>query len=124
MTRRSPRILVCPQEFKGSLTAREATSAIAEGAAAALGDSAQIQELPLADGGPGTVDVCVAITGAERIFTTVTGPFGQAQSASYGLMKNSDDFSAVIESAAVILELPCCRRQDSLRCVSEFVISV
>jgi len=100
MTRRSPRILVCPQEFKGSLTAREATSAIAEGAAAALGDSAQIQELPLADGGPGTVDVCVAITGAERIFTTVTGPFGQAQSASYGLMKNSDDFSAVIESAA------------------------
>lgn len=99
MTRTSPRILVCPQEFKGSLTAREATRAIAEGASAALGDSAQIQELPLADGGPGTVDICVAMTGAERVFVEVTGPFGEVQSASYGLMETSDGLSAVIESA-------------------------
>src|SRR5438477_386400 len=58
-TDRGVRILVCPQEFKGSLTAFEATRHIADGVRAALPD-AEIVEQPLADGGPGTVAIVVA----------------------------------------------------------------
>lgn len=58
-------ILVCPQEFKGSLTAFEAAHAIAEGARRALaaaGVTAGVIEAPMADGGPGTASIVVAAT--------------------------------------------------------------
>jgi glycerate 2-kinase len=46
------RVLVAPQEFKGSLTAVEAAEAIARGAHRA-DPSAEVDVLPLSDGGPG-----------------------------------------------------------------------
>src|SRR5438128_2561812 len=49
------RILVAPQELKGSLTAAQAAAAIAAGLAHGL-PGVEIVELPLADGGPGTRD--------------------------------------------------------------------
>ena len=54
-------ILVAPQEFKGSLSAQEAAAAIARGLSAAL-PNAEVGMLPLADGGPDTVDVLVQAT--------------------------------------------------------------
>lgn len=57
----SVRIFVAPQEFKGSLTAKEAAAAIVAGLGRALPD-AEVEALPLADGGPGTVEVLVEAT--------------------------------------------------------------
>lgn len=51
-----PLVIVAPDSFKGSLTAREAAACIAAGMRAALGDAVEIAELPLADGGEGTLD--------------------------------------------------------------------
>jgi glycerate kinase len=96
----SPRVLVCPQEFKGSLTAVEAAGALAEGVRAALGGEVAIRELPLGDGGPGTVDACIEATGAERVVAEVVGPLGGLQRADYALLNGPDGMSAVIESAA------------------------
>ena len=48
------RVLLAPQEFKGSLTTIEAVEALADGVRRAVPD-AEIDRLPLADGGPGTV---------------------------------------------------------------------
>jgi glycerate kinase len=94
-----PRVLVCPQEFKGSLTAAAAARAIAEGVAAAVAD-ADVRQLPLADGGPGTVDACLG-AGGERIEVTVTGPLGEPVRASYALFTSgAGDRQAVIESAS------------------------
>ncbi|MDA1004347.1 MAG: glycerate kinase, partial [Chloroflexi bacterium] len=47
------RVLVCPQEFKGSLTAAQAASALAAGVRRAVPD-AVVDVRPMADGGPGT----------------------------------------------------------------------
>lgn len=93
------RVLVCPQEFKGSLTAAAAAQAIAEGVAAAVAD-ADVRQLPLADGGPGTVDACLG-AGGDRIEVTVTGPLGELVRASYALFTSgASEREAVIESAS------------------------
>ena len=94
------RVLVAPQEFKGSLTAGEAAAAIAEGIRDALGPDASIRALPLGDGGPGTVDACLAASEAERVTVEVGGPLGGRRAAGYALLRDSDGVSAVIESAA------------------------
>ena len=69
------RVLVCPQELKGSLTAFEAAAAIAAGVRRAL-PGATVVELPLADGGPGTAAIVSAQGGGELIEAEVTGPLG------------------------------------------------
>ena len=69
------RVLVCPQELKGSLTAFEAAAAIAAGVRRAL-PGATVVELPLADGGPGTAAIVSAQGGGDLIEAEVTGPLG------------------------------------------------
>lgn len=96
----APRVLVCPQEFKGSLTAVEAARAIGEGARDALGGDAAVRELPLGDGGPGTVDACLAATDAERVAVEARAHLGGSRMATYALSRDSEGVSAVIEAAA------------------------
>jgi len=83
------RLLAAPDKFRGTLTAREAAAAIAAGAVRA-GRTAT--ELPLADGGEGTLDV---LGGGNRR-TTVNGPLGDAVDAAWRL---EDDGTALIEAA-------------------------
>lgn len=80
--------LAAPDKFRGSLSAREAARAIAAGAAAAGWACAQI---PLADGGEGTLD---ALGGANRT-TRVCGPLGGYVDARWRL----DGELAVVEMA-------------------------
>ena len=91
------RILVAPQEFKGSLTAHEAASSITRGISAALPD-AEITQLPLADGGPGTVDVLVHATNGAVRQAPAHDPLGRPISAHWGVL--GDGRTAVIEMAA------------------------
>src|SRR5213593_4362531 len=58
---RSARALACPASLKGVLTARDAAAALAEG----LRSWAEVDELPLADGGEGTLDVLHSALGGE-----------------------------------------------------------
>ncbi len=83
------RVLVAPDKFRGTLTAREAAAAIAAGAARA---GRKAVELPLADGGEGTLDV---LGGGNRT-TVVTGPLGDPIEAAWRL---DDDGTALIEAA-------------------------
>ena len=95
------RILVCPQEFKGSLTAFEAAAALAAGARAGEPD-AEIIEMPLADGGPGTAAILAAAHGGELVEAEVTGPMGAPVQARFALLPPRDAGgapSAVIEAA-------------------------
>ena len=91
------RILVAPQEFKGSLTAQEAANAIARGLSEALPD-AEVEQLPLADGGPGTVDVLVGATNGEFRESAAHDPSGRPIIARWGVL--GDQQTAVIEMAA------------------------
>jgi glycerate 2-kinase len=90
------RILIAPQEYKGTLTAPEAAAAIADGTRRAMPD-AELVFLPLADGGPGTVEAIVGATGGSFRTTTVRGALGEAVVARWGLLP---DNTAVIEMAA------------------------
>ncbi len=95
------RILVCPQEFKGSLTAMEAAAALAAGARSAEPD-AEITEMPLADGGPGTAAILAAARGGELVATEVTGPLGSPVQARFALLPPSAEGgapAAVVEAA-------------------------
>jgi glycerate kinase len=83
------RLLAAPDKFRGTLTAREAAAAIAVGAARAGWDAV---ELPLADGGEGTLE---ALGGGNRR-TTVTGPLGEPVQAEWLL---EEDGTALIEAA-------------------------
>ncbi|MDP3768736.1 MAG: glycerate kinase, partial [Dehalococcoidia bacterium] len=91
------RILVASQEFKGSLTAREAAQAIAAGLRRALPD-AEIESLPLADGGPGTVAALISATEGRFFESAAHDPLGRAVRARWGALGGGR--TAVIEMAA------------------------
>ncbi|MEV0592687.1 glycerate kinase [Nonomuraea cavernae] len=76
-------VLVAPDKFKGSLTAAEVAARVSAG----LGVPAI--ELPVADGGDGTVDAVVAC-GFTRITREVTGPTGRPVQASYAWHPTGD----------------------------------
>ena len=92
------RIIVAPQEFKGTLTAHEAADAMASGVKRALPDST-VETIPLSDGGPGLVDVILASIGGRRQQAKVQDPLGRSIDAAWALL---DDGTAVIESAAAV----------------------
>ncbi|MEZ4502515.1 MAG: glycerate kinase [Dehalococcoidia bacterium] len=99
MSQTPARVLVCPQEFKGSLSAAEAASAIARGIRAAWPD-ADVTEAPMADGGPGTAEIVRAARGGEWVEERCTGPLDEEIEARFALV--DDGREAVIEAAATV----------------------
>ena len=92
------KVVVAPDKFKGSLTAPQASAAIAAGVRRA-DPSAFIDECPLADGGEGTVAALVAATGGRFETRRVTGPLPEMKvDATFGLL--GDGRTAVVEMAA------------------------
>lgn len=88
------RILIAPQELKGTLTADQAAQAIAEG----LGPGHERTVVALADGGPGTVSTIVrASAGASLRNAPVHDPLGRPIEAGFGVLP---DRTAVVEMAA------------------------
>ncbi len=91
------KILVAPNALKGSLSAQQAADAIARGIRRALAD-ADIEKLPVADGGDGLLEVLAGPLHAEWIRRTVQGPLGQPVQASVLFCPSGR--RAVIEMAA------------------------
>jgi len=75
-------VLVAPDKFAGTLTAVQAADAIAEGWRRRAPDD-EIDLAPMADGGPGFVDVVHAALGGEVVLTTVRGPYGDDTPATF-----------------------------------------
>ena len=65
------RVLVAPDKFKGSLAATEVAARVAAGLARA-GFRGEVVQLPVADGGDGTVDAAVS-AGYRRVELEVRG---------------------------------------------------
>ncbi len=93
---------MAPDKFKGSLAAPEVAAALAAGIAREVPD-AEVRQVPVADGGDGTVDAFVA-AGWERVRVDTVGPTGAPHSASYAVRGDT----AVVELAAAVglVELP------------------
>lgn len=86
--------LVAPDSFKGTLTAVEVAAALVRGLRAGGCDAV---ELPVADGGEGTLDVLVAALGGELVTETVDDPLGRPVEAAFALLPDGE--TAVVESA-------------------------
>ena len=90
------KLLFASDSFKGSLTSGE-TAALLDRAAHTVFKNVETANVPVADGGEGTVDAVVEAMNGERITTQVSGPLGQLVPAVYGVIGGK---KAVIEMAA------------------------
>ncbi|MDH7514560.1 MAG: glycerate kinase [Bacteroidota bacterium] len=98
------RILVAPDVFKGSLSARTAAAIIRKGIKRAI-PGANVDILPLADGGEGTVEALSEAWGAEPHETVVSGPDGKPVRAAWALTSDEGRGSvstAVLEAASAV----------------------
>jgi glycerate 2-kinase len=91
------KVVIAPDKFKGSLTAAQAAEAMCRGVLAAC-PGAEVDRVPMADGGEGTVDALVTATGGQFREASVTGPLGEPVRARFGIL--GDGRTAVIEMAA------------------------
>ncbi|GAB7059713.1 glycerate kinase [Streptomyces mexicanus] len=87
------RVLIAADKFKGSLTAVQVAERVTAGLRRVVPD-VEIEALPVADGGDGTVDAAVA-AGFERREVRVAGPLGDEVTAAFALRGST----AVVEMA-------------------------
>ncbi|MCS6776496.1 MAG: glycerate kinase [Chloroherpetonaceae bacterium] len=104
MRERPLRVLICPNAFKGSLTALQAAQAIDAGLRQGMTeavDAGMLETvlLPLADGGDGTLETLVAATGGTVYTETVRDPLGRPVTARWGRLGGARGDTAVIEMA-------------------------
>jgi glycerate kinase len=88
-------VVVAPDKFKGSLTAREVADRVAAGLNA-VEPGLVVVRVPVADGGDGTVDAALA-AGYERVPVRATGPTGEPVDTAYAVR----DGVAVVEMADI-----------------------
>jgi glycerate kinase len=88
------RTLACPASLKGVLSARAAAAALAEG----LREWSDADELPIADGGEGTLDALQSVLGAEWREADVHDAFGRPRIARW--LQHGGD--AYVEAAQAI----------------------
>ena len=88
-------VLVAPDKFKGTLTASEVAARVSAGIAA-VAPEVPVREVPVADGGDGTVDAALA-AGFTRVPVRAQGPVGKPVDTAFALR----DGVAVVEMADV-----------------------
>ncbi|GAB4103987.1 glycerate kinase [Micromonospora taraxaci] len=90
------RVLLCPDKFAGTLSAPEVAAAVADGwRSVAQGDELLIR--PLADGGPGFVEVLAEALGGRRVPVPTVDPLGRP--AAGEILLTTDGTTAYLESA-------------------------
>ncbi|MBU8906856.1 glycerate kinase [Desertibacillus haloalkaliphilus] len=90
------KVVVAPDSFKGSLTALEVAEQMKLGVKRAIPE-AEVEMVPVADGGEGTMDTLVHHTYGEQKRESVEGPLGDPVEAKWGIL--GDKETAVIEMA-------------------------
>src|SRR5450759_3134117 len=93
------KIIVAPNSFKGSLSATQVANAIANGVREVFPD-AEVVEIPVADGGEGTVEALVSAHHGTYEWLNVEGPLGDPVLASYGLIDGGKTAVAELASAS------------------------
>ncbi|MFZ3577229.1 glycerate kinase [Virgibacillus sp. DJP39] len=91
-------IVIAPDSFKGSLTAKQASEIMGKAVLEVLKDC-NVQIMPMADGGEGTLEtLLVSSKDAERIPVNCVGPIGERIDTSYGIVNKK---TAIIECASI-----------------------
>ncbi|MBI4260275.1 MAG: glycerate kinase [Actinobacteria bacterium] len=121
------RVLAAPDKFRGTISAAEAARALAAGwRRVRPGD--RVDEVPMADGGEGTLDALVEALGGDRHTVRVAGPLGDPVDAAYGLVDAAEGRTAVVEMAlasglALIAESRRDPRRATTRGTGELILA-
>jgi len=99
------KFVVAPDSYKESLSALQVARTIAE----VIGEiipTANIEVVPMADGGEGTVEALAAAVGGVIQFAEVTGPLGHRTQAAFSVLTERDseengEMTAVLEAASI-----------------------
>ncbi len=91
------RILIAPDSYKNALSAMKVAESLKAGLQKVLPD-AEIELLPMADGGEGTVEALIDATRGQIIKTQVHDPLMRPIESSFGI--TGDGITAVIEMAS------------------------
>ncbi|NNJ71138.1 MAG: glycerate kinase, partial [Kiritimatiellales bacterium] len=90
------KIVVAPDSFKGNMRSARVCEIIKQAIHCEVPD-ADVVNVPMADGGEGTVESVVAATGGKFESLKVCGPLGDPVEALYGLLP---DGTAIMEMAS------------------------
>lgn len=93
------KIVIAPDSFKESLTAKQVCQAIEDGLRR-VWPHAEYAQVPVADGGEGTVQSLIDATQGELIEISVAGPLKTPVNAFYGRLGGDNHTTAIIEMAA------------------------
>src|SRR3989449_7324575 len=108
------RVLACPASLKGVLSPIEAADALAEGLRRVEG--IEVEQVPVEDGGEGTLEVIARARGGEWRTARVSDPVGRPVDVRWLVLP---DGRAVVESAQAIgLTLLAPEERDPLRASS------
>jgi glycerate 2-kinase len=91
------KFILAPDSYKESMTAKEACAAMEKGIKAVMPEATCIQ-VPLADGGEGTLHTLVEVTGGKIFKQKVKDPLSNETLAEYGIL--GDGQTGVIELAS------------------------
>ncbi len=91
-------ILIAPDSFKGALSAPKVADAIEEGVLKVF-PNANIQKLPLADGGEGTLEILIKAMQGTKEHVKVHDALMRTEEASFGIITYQGQRTAVIEMA-------------------------
>jgi len=90
------KIVIAPDSFKGSMSAKEVADAVERGIKGVL-SGVEVVKIPMADGGEGTVETLVDATAGKIVKLNVLDPLGNDVGAYFGIL--GDGRTAVIEMA-------------------------
>ncbi|OYD07604.1 glycerate kinase [Paludifilum halophilum] len=92
------RVVIAPDSFKGSLSAKEVGSTILKALTSEV-EGVDAAVVPMADGGEGTLEALVDATEGMRIDVRVSGPLLRPIHTHYGVL--GDEETAVVEVAQI-----------------------
>ncbi len=92
------KVLIVSNSFKGSISAKDVSQSIARGILK-IRPNFQITEMPIADGGTGTLEIINDILKGRIISTRATNPLGKKIKTEYGIVNKKK--LAIIELARI-----------------------
>lgn len=89
------RVIIAPDSFKGTLSAKEVCDIVADGLCRSF-EQVETVKIPVADGGEGTAEALCGVLSGEKVFLNVKSPLGKDIKAFYVML---EDKRAVVEMA-------------------------
>lgn len=103
------KIIIAPGSFKGSIVSKDVSSIIARGIKK-IKKNVEIYELPIADGGLGTLNIITEYFKGKYNSCNVTGPLGKKIRVRYGIIQRKKTGIIELAQASGLHLIPKCLR--------------